>query len=212
MEAAKALPARVGRPPGANSEETRIRVLHSARSSFAERGYGASTNAEIARRAGVTAAMIYRYFGSKADLYLAVLRDAQSQMLPLFAEAARPETTIQVKIREIFRVSAELHDQDPSLTLFLASIPIELRRHDELGALLEVEPDPTIDQLTTIFDEGIRRGELAEGVSATNLVGMVLGCAMGLGLFTLAFTGSNMSDRVELFTALMAGTLFTDET
>lgn len=49
-------------------------LLTAAQQLFAERGYDRVTTRDIAERAGVDAALIARYFGSKAGLYLAALR------------------------------------------------------------------------------------------------------------------------------------------
>lgn len=51
---------------------TRTSLLDAARVLFAERGYDRTTLRHIAERAGVDAALVARYFGSKEGLYLAV--------------------------------------------------------------------------------------------------------------------------------------------
>ncbi len=55
------------------SDITKEKILRAAETAFAERGlYGARVD-EIAELAGVNKRMIYAHFGSKDDLYLAVL-------------------------------------------------------------------------------------------------------------------------------------------
>ena len=55
------------------SDITREKILSAAETAFAERGlYGARVD-EIARFAGVNKRMIYAHFGSKEELYVAVL-------------------------------------------------------------------------------------------------------------------------------------------
>lgn len=55
---------------------TRAAILGAARAVFASLGYEAAGVREIAGRAGVTAALVNRYFGSKKDLFVeAVLVD-----------------------------------------------------------------------------------------------------------------------------------------
>jgi AcrR family transcriptional regulator len=55
-------------------DATERRVLRAARALFAERGFHATTMREIAERAGANVASGHYHFGSKRDLYLAVLR------------------------------------------------------------------------------------------------------------------------------------------
>jgi AcrR family transcriptional regulator len=60
---------RTGRRPG--SENTRATILAAAREAFGERGYDAATIRDIAVRAGVDAALVHHYFGSKQQLFIA---------------------------------------------------------------------------------------------------------------------------------------------
>jgi AcrR family transcriptional regulator len=54
--------------------EARDKLLAAGAQLFAERGYPGTTTREIAELAGVDAALIARYFNSKAGLYLACLQ------------------------------------------------------------------------------------------------------------------------------------------
>jgi AcrR family transcriptional regulator len=56
-----------------NPEDRRQEILDAAVRLFGERGYSDVSLSEIARAAGVTHALVHHYFGSKRDLYLAVL-------------------------------------------------------------------------------------------------------------------------------------------
>ena len=62
---------RTGRRPGPTS--TRADILAAARECFAERGYAATSVRAIAAKAGVDAALVHRFFGSKDDLLAATL-------------------------------------------------------------------------------------------------------------------------------------------
>lgn len=66
-----AVPARKrprGRPRGGESD-TRERIIAAAIEEFSEHGYDAATMRGIAARAGVDAALLHHYFGTKADLF-----------------------------------------------------------------------------------------------------------------------------------------------
>jgi len=52
---------------------SRVALLAAAQDLFGQKGYDATTVREIGERAGVDAALIARYFGSKADLYIAAV-------------------------------------------------------------------------------------------------------------------------------------------
>ncbi|MGC4112756.1 MAG: TetR family transcriptional regulator [Nocardioides sp.] len=62
---------RRGRRPGA--PDTRTTILDAARTAFAERGFAGTTIRSVASAAGVDAALVHHYFGSKDDLFLAAM-------------------------------------------------------------------------------------------------------------------------------------------
>jgi AcrR family transcriptional regulator len=62
---------RPGRRPGPSS--TRPEILAAARTLFASRGYHATTVRDIAAEAGVNAALVHHYFGSKEQVFVAAM-------------------------------------------------------------------------------------------------------------------------------------------
>ena len=73
-----------GRRPGA--PDTRAEVLAAARTSFAEKGFRGTTIRAVAAAAGVDAALVHHYFGTKEDLFLAALEirvDPRVAMVPV---------------------------------------------------------------------------------------------------------------------------------
>ncbi|WP_395244221.1 helix-turn-helix domain-containing protein [Agromyces sp. MMS24-K17] len=71
------------RPPPPPPAERRERIIAAARDLYRERDYAAVSMEELAAAAGVTRGLLNHYFGSKRDLFLAVL--ATSVRLPLRA-------------------------------------------------------------------------------------------------------------------------------
>lgn len=64
-------PRRRGRPRGGS--DARARIVAAATDEFAENGYDGATMRAIATRAGVDAALVHHYFGSKADLFTEIV-------------------------------------------------------------------------------------------------------------------------------------------
>ncbi len=63
--------ARAGRRPGPSN--TRAEILSAARRRFAEVGYHSATVRAIAADAGVNAALVHHYFGSKEQVFVAAM-------------------------------------------------------------------------------------------------------------------------------------------
>jgi|SRR5579872_738554 len=71
-----------------SAEERREEILDAAIEEFAVHGlHGASTE-EIAKRAGISQPYVFRLFGTKKDLYVAVVARCFRQTLELFQRAA----------------------------------------------------------------------------------------------------------------------------
>ncbi len=62
---------RSGRRPG--NQDTRGAILSAARNAFAARGFSGASIRTIAADAGVDAALVHHYFGTKQDLFLATV-------------------------------------------------------------------------------------------------------------------------------------------
>ncbi|QXE33055.1 TetR/AcrR family transcriptional regulator [Streptomyces sp. GMY02] len=69
-----------------NAAETRRELLRAAAELFAERGFDRTTVRDIAQRAGVNQALVFRYFGSKEGLFEEVMvgvgRDQLARVAP----------------------------------------------------------------------------------------------------------------------------------
>ncbi|MEV0239649.1 TetR family transcriptional regulator [Streptomyces sp. NPDC050674] len=64
---------RRGRPPRAESADTRDRILAAARDEFSERGYEKTSVRGIAKSAGVDSALVHHYFGTKEQVFEAAI-------------------------------------------------------------------------------------------------------------------------------------------
>jgi AcrR family transcriptional regulator len=64
-----------------DSSATRAAILAAAQELFAERGYERATVRDIATRAGVNQALLFRYFGNKDELFRATMTDRGRSVL-----------------------------------------------------------------------------------------------------------------------------------
>jgi AcrR family transcriptional regulator len=69
-------------------EERREEILDAALEEFAERGYHAASTEDIARRAGISQPYVFRLFGTKKELFTAVVNRCFRETLEMFQRAA----------------------------------------------------------------------------------------------------------------------------
>ena len=171
---------RLGRPPDSSSAETRARILDAARRCFADLGYGATTNKDLANRAGYTTGAIYHYFGSKRELFVAVFNEVQDDVYDRFESAVAPHQTFVSKIDAVLDAAVAMNRHDPTLAVFLGSARIDIPRHRDLSAVLSGHNGRRRSFFEKLVDTGIATGEIAPDdkrtmldVIAAILVGLV---------------------------------------
>lgn len=155
-----------------HAELTRTAILDAAEEEFARNGLEATRTESIAGRTGVTKAMIYYYFQSKEDLYLAVLKRAfadrtQTSLCGLEFEKMPAELALENFLSQVIQITAE----NPNVTtmLCLEGIQNKGKYYQKAGVqrLHEV--------LTAILERGIASGvfqDLDPKHMAVNLIGL----------------------------------------
>src|SRR5436309_15351533 len=71
-----------------SKEERREEILDAAMEIFAEAGFEGASTEEIARRAGISQPYVFRLFGTKKELFIAVVSRCFRQTLEIFQRAA----------------------------------------------------------------------------------------------------------------------------
>jgi AcrR family transcriptional regulator len=160
VDAAPAGPRRRGRPPATDSADTRRAIFDNARHLFAERGYGAVTNKDVAAAAGITTGALYHYVDSKLDLYLAVHRDMQRRVYGRFVEAVESCGSFLGQLDGVLEAAHALNIEDPSLALFVGTVRTDMRRFPEIAERLERSVAARDEFFVSIVDVGVASGEI----------------------------------------------------
>lgn len=96
------------------------RLLAAARRCFGELGYDATSIAGIARVAGVSDGLMYRYFADKRALLLAVLAQFFEELIARARIAVAAETSFAGRLRALTRTHLQTMVDEPELCrLFL---------------------------------------------------------------------------------------------
>lgn len=147
---------RLGRPAAANAQETRQRILDSARKLFADKGYDGTSNRALADAVGLTTGALYHYFDRKIDIFTAVYTDTQRIVYGRFDEAAADATSFIDRLQATLDMAYELNGEDPTLAQFLGSCRVDALRDPVLReALVKVGG---VDDRRRYFDELIELG------------------------------------------------------
>jgi AcrR family transcriptional regulator len=148
-------------------------ILGAAQRVFIARGYQAASIAEIARGAGVSDGLIYRYYESKRHLLDAVLADFFQRILSVLEPAVAAEAGFPEKLEALMRTHLKILMSEPGLCrLFIG----EVRGASEFA---NSEAQALNRRYSAVFLDIIksaqRSGELRSGVDAALLRDLVFG-------------------------------------
>ena len=115
-------PRKRGRPAGrtAGGEAARLKLYQAAIELIAERGYEAATLRDVAAKAGVSPALLYRYFPNKRSVVLALYDELSER----FAQRADEMPTGRWRERFIFALELSLRVLGPHRVTLRSLAPV----------------------------------------------------------------------------------------
>ncbi|WP_214403514.1 TetR/AcrR family transcriptional regulator [Pseudonocardia lacus] len=150
-------------PTGERADLKRRAIVEAAREVFLARGFEAGIDL-IAQRADVSKVTIYNHFGSKRELFLAVVHDALEEALEQPKSALRTSLEESDDIREVLVRTARgwvAGMAQPQVLALRTLVASEAQRFPELGAAWKANgPGPTSAVLAEEFRRRIDLGEL----------------------------------------------------
>jgi AcrR family transcriptional regulator len=111
-------PSPLGRPVGADGEQTRARIIGSAMRCVAEVGCSGATIREIARAAGMTSGSLYHYFPNKSALLDATVSEIDEIARPRLRAAAAQADDVVERLAAVLDESDRLMREYPYLAPF----------------------------------------------------------------------------------------------
>jgi AcrR family transcriptional regulator len=159
-----------GRPPGRTraGEATRRRLYALSIRMIAARGYEATTLRDIAKRAGVSPGLLYRYFPSKRAVVLALYDDLSTE----YALRAAKMDAGPWQDRFLFALEASLHvlARQRATLAGLTSVLFG----DAEGGLFAPATAPSRVRVEAIFHEAVRGASNAPSIEAAASLGRIL--------------------------------------
>lgn len=167
------------------AEQTRQDLLEAALTIFSKNGYTASRLEDIAEAAGVTRGAIYHHFGSKEDLFIALLDEAATVGNSAIDRAVGEGGTFIEILSRILVYTFNLLEDDRRfsevMALQLATPDVEAlaqRRYDEAREL--------VASISGFFRVIIEQGELRPDLDPETAARAFLGYQNGLAMLWLA--------------------------
>lgn len=197
----------LGRPVGADSEQTRRRIITAAMRCVAEVGYSQATIREIARAAGMTSGSLYHYFPTKSALLTATGEEIEAIVAPRLRSAGQQHDHVADRIDAVLDESARLIRDYPYLTGFLRALRAESTAQSRCGAA-EYPGSRALHVVTEIVGEARSSGTLCAETDTRSAAEAI--CALVRGLSEQADSLRPQAYRAALTSAkrMIRGTLF----
>ena len=141
-----------------SKENTRVRIINSAKKLFAEQGYRKTTIVDISKQAGLSEAALYEYFQGKEDLLLTIPDLWVSELLKDLDEQLFGIRGAENKLRKYLWWYLRRIEQSPLdakiVYLFLKT------NANFLNTEVYANVKKLYSYLIDIFEEGLKTGEM----------------------------------------------------
>lgn len=155
--------------------DIRPRIVHAARARFLESGMDGASLRAIASDAGTNVGMIFYYFPTKDDLFLAVIEELYVKLLDDVAAALAGDAPVRERLERVFaRIGRASEDELAVVRLVVREV---LLSHERFGRVFARMQRGHVGMILSTLAEGITRGEIDASIPPPLLL---LSC-LGLG-------------------------------
>ena len=180
-----------------SDERTRRNLLHAAEAVFMERGYHAATVEAVAARAGFTTGAIYSRFGSKADLFLALLEARNEQTVPAYAALADAATDAEELVASFGRWWAARLAEGPAWSLALIEFWTSAGRDPALLARFAESHRRLMTAIGDVVDAAATRLGVNLAIPSADLIRVTSALGRGLAIERLLDEAAVGAELVE---------------
>jgi AcrR family transcriptional regulator len=152
-----------------DAERTRAEILQVATREFANRGYTGARVDEIAANTRTTKRMIYYYFASKEQLFVAVLERAYQVIRSIEQELDVEHLEPADALRQLAELTFDHHESHPDFLRLVSIENIHRAEHIAKSQVLSGLADPALDVLARILERGRSAGVFRDDVDALDV-------------------------------------------
>src|SRR5436190_14273930 len=176
-----------------DAERTRSAILAAATEEFARAGLGGARVDRIAERAGANKRMLYYYFGSKEDLFLAALEASYAGIRSAERGLDLEHRDPREALKRLVEFTWNYYLEHPEFMTLLNSENLHKGRHVRRSRRVRELHSPLVETLRGILRRGAREGLFRPGVDPVQLYISIA----GEGYFYLSnrYTLSRIFDR-----------------
>jgi AcrR family transcriptional regulator len=162
-------------------ERNRELVLAAAQRVFVARGYAGATLEAIADEAGFSKGVVYSQFGSKPDLFFALLEQRIEQRAAHHRRAVAGLSGLDA-FHALIRAGAEDAESDPGWQFVLTEFRAQAVRNPDLNRRYAEAHSRAVDNLASVLTQVYQGADLTPTIPARSLAEFIFAAATGVAL------------------------------
>lgn len=148
---------------------TSARILAAAKSEFARKGLAGARVDAIAQKAKINKRMIYHYFKSKEDLYLAVLEQAYGDIRAAERKLRLDDRDPEEAIVALVDFTWNYYRANPEFLRLLVTENIHQARHLKRSKQIREMHSPFVELIRNVLERGVALGMFRAGIDPNQL-------------------------------------------
>lgn len=157
--------------------DTRSRIIQAAADIMYQKGIARATTKEIARRAGCSEGNLYNHFGSKEEIFLAILNEQLPEFVPLLNKLPERvgDGSVPDTLHEVACAALRFFNQSIPMGAAFFSERTLLARHRALLKERDAGPHKFNEALTAYLRAEQRSGRIGDGVDLETVSDILIG-------------------------------------
>jgi AcrR family transcriptional regulator len=157
-----------------STEQARDKIMKTATAEFARHGFAGARIARIVKSAGSNPRMIYHYFGSKSELYVAVLENALGGLRTIELRLDVDHLDPLEGLLRLFDFMNSHFEANPDLVRLLVTENLLKARYMRKSAHIRDMSSPVLAMIARFMGRGIAGGQLAKHLDPLRLYVMMV--------------------------------------
>lgn len=157
------------RRPRRRPWESREQLLRAATKEFVSHGFAGARISRIVKKAGSNPRMIYHYFGSKSQLYVAVLEETLSALRKRELQIDVEDLDPQEGLLQLFDFMAEHFEHNQHLVRLLSAENLLKAKYMRMSSRIPEMSSPVLAMIERLIERGNRTGQLVKGLDGLRL-------------------------------------------
>ena len=144
-------------------EDTKTKILDAALKLFSEKGFKATTTREIAELAGVNEVTLFRYFGTKDKMFLAVVDREAAVRMSILNMKMEPSDDM---VEDLAKIGEHITKNMMERADFFKLLVLEVHQFPEIWEHIGTVPLAAISKLGQYFDGAKKKGLIRDDVDS----------------------------------------------